>query len=49
MRATPKKLPLQKLLIEVFSIVLGVLLALAMNQWREARANRALAAVEATR
>lgn len=37
------RLPAQKLLIEVFSIVLGVLLALAMNQWRETRANRALA------
>ncbi len=38
------KLPIQKLLIEVFSIVLAVLLALAMNQWRERLGNRALAA-----
>lgn len=38
-----RKLPLQKLLIEVFSIVLAVLLALGMNQWREQLANRALA------
>ena len=37
------RLPVQKLLIEVFSIVLAVLLALGMNQWRETLANRALA------
>ena len=42
-RQTWSKLPIQKLLIEVFSIVLAVLLALWMNQWRETRANRALA------
>ncbi len=37
------RLPVQKLLIEVLSIVLAVLLALGMNQWRETLANRALA------
>lgn len=35
-----RKLPIQTLLIEVFSIVLGVLLALAMNEWREQRAHQ---------
>ena len=43
LRESLSKIPLQKLLIEVFSIVVGVLLALAMNEWRENRANRALA------
>jgi hypothetical protein len=43
MQQTLGKLPIQKLLVEVFSIVLAVLLALAMNQWRERRGNRALA------
>jgi len=37
------KIPFQKLLIEVFSIVLAVLLALGVNQWREQEANEALA------
>jgi hypothetical protein len=37
------RLPLQTLLIEVFCIVLGVLLALGVNQWREDRANRSRA------
>lgn len=35
-----RKLPIQTLLIEVFSIVLGVLLALGMNEWREQRAHQ---------
>lgn len=35
-----RKLPIQTLLIEVFSIVLGVLLALAMNEWREQRTHQ---------
>jgi hypothetical protein len=41
-RNTPRyrKLPIQTLLIEVFSIVLGVLLALGMNEWREQRAHQ---------
>jgi hypothetical protein len=36
--------PWQTILIEVFSIVFGVLLALALNQWREERAQAALTA-----
>jgi len=43
MRLSAKELPVKKLLVEVFSIVLGVLLALAMNQWRESRSQRAQA------
>ena len=43
MRLSAKDLPVQELLVEVFSIVLGVLLALAMNQWRESRSQRAQA------
>ncbi|MEJ2084903.1 MAG: hypothetical protein P8Y44_04395 [Acidobacteriota bacterium] len=43
MRLSTRDLPLQKLLVEIFSIVLGVLLALAMNQWRESRSQRAQA------
>ena len=35
--------PIQTLLIEVFSIVLGVLLALAMNEWREQRSHQSQA------
>lgn len=44
-RATvPKRrLPIQTLVIEVFSIVLGVLLALGMNQWREQRSHQSQA------
>jgi len=36
------KLPWQTILIEIFTIVLGVMLALALNQWRENRNNDAL-------
>jgi len=39
-----RRLPLQVIAIEVFSIVLGVFLALAVNQWREQRAQEARAA-----
>jgi hypothetical protein len=34
-----KRWPIQKLAIEVFSIVLGVLLALAVNEWNEQRSH----------
>ena len=38
-----ERLPLAAVGIEVFSIVLGVLLALGVNEWREASANERLA------
>jgi hypothetical protein len=46
-----RRLPIQKIAIEVFSIVLGVFLALGVNQWREReaqmdRAEAALANIE---
>lgn len=42
------KLPVEKLIIEFFSIVLGVMLALGLNQWRENRQyeNKATVALE---
>ena len=43
MKTSLGKIPFQKLLIEVFSIVLGVLLALGVNQWREQKGNETLA------
>jgi hypothetical protein len=38
-----RRFPVQTLLVEVFSIILGVLLALAVNQWRENRFHKAQA------
>ena len=38
-----RRLPIQTLLIEVFSIVLGVLLALALNEWREQHSHQSQA------
>lgn len=37
------KFPFQRLLVEFLSIVLGVLLALALNEWRETRSHRSQA------
>ncbi len=42
-RRLRERLPLVAMGIEVFSIVLGVLLALGMNEWRESRAEDELA------
>lgn len=42
-RRLRERLPLVAMGIEVFSIVLGVLLALGVNEWREARAEDELA------
>ena len=38
-----RKFPLQRLLVEFFSIVLGVLLALGLNEWRENRSHQSQA------
>lgn len=38
-----RRFPVQTLLVEVISIVLGVLLALAVNQWRENQSHKAQA------
>jgi|GEM_PF-3276223 len=42
-KAGPRGLTVGKLLIEMVSIVLAVLLALAVDQWREGRSNETLA------
>ena len=41
--STVKKIPFRAILIEVISVVLAVLVALAVDDWREARANAKLA------
>ncbi len=38
------RLPVEQLLVETFSVVLGILVALAVNDWREAREHAQLAA-----
>lgn len=40
-----RQISLKSWLVEIFSIVLGVLLALRLNEWRQHRANQALANV----
>jgi hypothetical protein len=42
-QAASRKFPLQRLLVEFFSIVLGVLLALGLNEWRENRSHQSQA------
>jgi hypothetical protein len=41
--APTPKFPFQRLFIEFLSIVLGVLLALALNEWRERRSHQSQA------
>jgi len=42
-QSVSRKFPFQRLLVEFLSIVLGVLLALALNEWRETRSHQSQA------